>query len=565
MEKLKSMAAKFGRSNLFADDSWVARHLAKLIAFFLVVNLALLLTYQANMAADFPFADEWGYLTRLRQLPAVGLGHYLFDPYQNYLMPFFLFIWYGFYSITHLDLMALRYSGAVVSALVATLLSVMLYRRSPRLNAPAGLAILCAPFVICSLNHAAAYSQAIESLAEPLLFGLVLATTLAAEATLQPGRKAIGVALCIAGALLASGIYAPPVALLAAIVAARFLLRPRLDWALAVLAIFAVAFPLFYLKAGGTSGSSGFANIHPGDLPKALYILLGLTGNAVVSPGSPSLQNLTLVLGGGILLIQLVAVLHVMRLPVEERGRFMVPMVLTLYSGLVFVEILAARIGMPDVAFTPRYSTHMLGGVVSVLFWAAMLNGPPLYGRWLASAAVTLIISGVIIGEAQGTLRFKPVRRSMAEVRRTLLSLNGDPDPVQQREMFVTPAMLPLVYPGRQFLQERHLALYKNGDPTAVSLAALAIDDYGPRQIRAAGTQPPIVHPAIWVRVNGDVAVAAHILVDGQELTTVVNGPLLTAELPASVVGRPGTYRIQVAEVAGGRTIRSNQAEITVR
>jgi hypothetical protein len=43
--------------------------------------------------------------------------------------------------------------------------------------------------------------------------------------------------------------------------------------------------------------------------------------------------------------------------------------------------------------------------------------------------------------------------------------LQGDPNQFQQTQMRLTPAMKPLVYPGRLYLQQEHLALHRDGAP----------------------------------------------------------------------------------------------------
>lgn len=162
--------------------SWVPlRWVYIAIAGVVLFNLAMLLAYQYNLAADFPFQDEIGYLNRLVHVRETGLFHYLFDPYWHYYMPTQLGIWYQFYSLAHLNIMAVRYTGAVISALASLLLCVMLYRKSAKINALTLLVILCGPFMICSYNHWASLDQSIEAVVEPLLFALTLALVWIAE------------------------------------------------------------------------------------------------------------------------------------------------------------------------------------------------------------------------------------------------------------------------------------------------------------------------------------------------------------------------------------------------
>jgi hypothetical protein len=53
----------------------------------------------------------------------------------------------------------------------------------------------------------------------------------------------------------------------------------------------------------------------------------------------------------------------------------------------------------------------------------------------------------------------------LATVRVQLISLQGDPNPFQQTQMMLTPPMKPLAYPGKLYLQQEHLALYRDGTP----------------------------------------------------------------------------------------------------
>ncbi|HSN17831.1 MAG TPA: hypothetical protein VLV87_06435, partial [Gammaproteobacteria bacterium] len=53
----------------------------------------------------------------------------------------------------------------------------------------------------------------------------------------------------------------------------------------------------------------------------------------------------------------------------------------------------------------------------------------------------------------------------LATVRAQLVSLQGEPDQFQRSQMMLTPAMEPLVYPGKLYLEQEHLALYRDGAP----------------------------------------------------------------------------------------------------
>src|SRR5579859_3949200 len=103
-----------------------------LCGFLIALNLVALLCYQHYLHGDFPFQDEWGYVARIQRLPSLGFWHYVFDRHLSYHLPVLLFIWYLFYTLTHLNIEAIRYTGAVIISLDALLLCVMLRRQSPR-------------------------------------------------------------------------------------------------------------------------------------------------------------------------------------------------------------------------------------------------------------------------------------------------------------------------------------------------------------------------------------------------------------------------------------------------
>ena len=543
----------------------------------LILNLLMLLYYQHYLAGDFPFQDEWGYVNRLQELPDIGFFPYLFDKYQTYYMPVFLFVWYLFYALTHLDIMVIRYTGAVVSALVSLLLCVMLYRKASRLHPLTWVAILCGPFIVCSYNHWATYNQSIESVAEPLLFGLVLATSWAAEGTLRPRSADLWAVLCVVGGLLASGMYAPGLSLLPAIVGARFLLRPRIDWPLVVMAVPAVAVPIMYVTAGHGLGHGGELPAFTfGDVMNSLEVWVGLAGNALLTPSLDSLRNLTRLLGAGILITQGVAIIHVLRLPAERRAAFMVPVILTLYNTLVFAEILVTRFHFPNVAFMPRYSIHMIGGPVSLLFWVVTLSDSVRWGRWLKTGAVVFVLVGVgvgvVVGDAQTFRQLPDFRHALSGVRENLMALHGEPDANQQRQMFVSPHLLPLVYPGKLFLEEKGLAMYK-GESEAEKAAVqfyenenLKIITFGPQNIKAnvVFDVQPNGEAGLWIRMNQELAGKTYIVINGMQLKSGHRGNVVGAEIPKSLYNKPGIYPMYVLEVNGKQQIKSNQVNFVV-
>jgi len=457
----------------------------------------------------------------------------------------------------------------------------MLYRKKRQPNPLIWLIILCGPFIVCSYVHWATYNQSIESVAEFLLFGFVLASCWAAEGTLQSQSTDLWAVLCVIGGLLASGTYAPGLSLLPAIVASRFLIRPRIDWPLIVMAVPAVLVPVMYVTAG-----AGFGHGHHIALPalsltdiwKIFEMWVGLTGNALLIPGLVYIRNLTRALGFGILIIQCVGIVHVLRLPVERRVRFMVPIILTFYNTLVFIEILAARFNFPDVAFTPRYSIHMIGGPVSVLFWMVTLSDSIHWRRGFKVFAALVVLMGigasVTLANAEGIWLLPGFRHTLSGIRADLMSLHSEPNPFQQRDMYISPALLPFVYPGRIFLEANGLAMYRQATEAEKAAAQLnenediQIVKYGPQNIRAnIGFHiQSNGMSAMWIRMSqvleGNVKI--YIFINGTRLPGVHRGDLVTVEVPTTLYSKPGSYPMYVLELRDHQEIKSKSVDFVV-
>jgi hypothetical protein len=435
-----------------------------------LLNLILLLCVQHYWHGDFPFQDEWGYVARLQQLPHVGFMHFIFDRYQTYYVPVLMFVWYQAYTWTHLDIEAIRYLGACVSATVALGAGVLLYSHAPRLDRVRAALVLLAPFVVCSLNHYAVYYQSIESVTQPFLFGMVLTAFWAAEQA-QRGRAALLWSLLAAGtALIGVGTYALGLSILPAIAGAQILIQRRLSLSSALFAVLGLACIGIYVHAGhGLAHPGQRPGFAAGDVVLAVKMWFGLTGNALFSPHAGQLEIITYLLGAALIGAQAVGLWLALRQAPERRGGLFLPVALTLYNNLVFLEILNTRLHTVEsgleASFTPRYSILMLAGPLSVMFYLAMLDD--LRGRMkpLASAMLMGLAAGTLAAELMIMVALPHFAQALATVRSDLLSLEADPNAFQQVEMRLTPAMKPLVYPGKLYLQQEHLALYHDGAP----------------------------------------------------------------------------------------------------
>jgi hypothetical protein len=439
-----------------------------------LLNLALLLGVQHYWHGDFPFQDEWGYVARLQKLPQLGFMHFIFDRYQTYYVPVLMFVWYQAYSWTHLDIEAIRYLGACVTAAVALWFSVLLYRRAPRHDLMRRALFLLAPFVVCSLNHYAVYYQSIESVTQPFLFGMVLTAFWAAEQALHGRRGLLWTALAAAVALVGVGTYAPGLSILPAMVGAQLLVQRRVSLSTVLLALLGILCIGFYVYAGHGLGHPeqrpGFA---PGDIWLAVKMWFGLTGNALFSPHAGELEILTYLLGAVLIAAQGLGLVLALRQAPGRRMALFLPVALTLYNNLVFLEILNTRLHTVESglesSFTPRYSILMLAGPVSVMFYLVMLDDLADRIRRLASAVFMAMVAGTMAAELMILVALPHFAAVLATVRADLVSLQGEPNSFQQTEMKLTPAMKPLVYPGRLYLQQEHLALYRDGAPPPIA------------------------------------------------------------------------------------------------
>lgn len=438
----------------------------------LLLNLGILLFVQHYWHGDFPFQDEWGYLDRLQRLPQTGFAHYLFDPYHVYYGPVLFLFWYLAYAWTHLDIEAIRYAGACVSTLVASLLVVMLYRRASLRGRPLLLLLVYAVFAVCSLNHFMSYYQSIQALVQPFMFGVVLYAMWAGEKTLEGRHVQPWSLLCVALALVGTGVYAPGLAILPAIAGTQLLLTRRVTLTSMLLGIAGLLLIAFYVhSAHGLAHPDQRPAGMAADLIQAVKMWVGLSGNALFSPHSPRLTPLTYCAGLLLIAAQLCGFVHALRQPEQRRLRLFLPVALTLYSNLVILEIIGTRLHTVESglesSFTARYSILTLAGPVSVLFYGAMLDD--VIARWRrAAAAVFLAMAlGTLAAETMILVVLPHYAQVLAQVRAQLVSLQGEPDAFQQSQMMLTPAMKPLVYPGRLYLEREHLALYRDGAPPA--------------------------------------------------------------------------------------------------
>jgi hypothetical protein len=433
--------------------------------FFILVNSAALVLYQYYMAANFPFQDEWRYVERLHILPKIGFIHYLFDKDNNYYMPMYLLTWLAFYKFTHLNIMAMRYFGAIISGLDSVLLMLIFKKHMGRSIAISYIIIVTGIFIVCSFNYWDTYNLAISSLLIPVQLGVILITCWAAEYVESSKSSFLFSLYCVIGAVIAVGVYPNGLVVLPAIVGGLWIINRRINTALLLLTALGLVIAIIYMSGG--SGAWNIVEIHKMGFEivrKLLVSLLGLVGNGLFCPGDISSRIFTLLFGVGILSAQIIGTVYAVSLPKEKRHSFLIPIILTIYNLLVYVEIAGARFQYPYFEYYSRYSILMIAGPISVLLFAMKLERFAARGRDYAVCAIALIIFGIVAADAQ-SLKALPFRRaSFDNVRETLLQLKGEPNPTQKRSMYLTNDILPDVYPGKLFLQENKLSLYRSGD-----------------------------------------------------------------------------------------------------
>lgn len=372
--------------------------------------------------------------------------------------------------------------------------------------------------------------------------------------------------------LYASGIGPPPLTLLAAIVGARILLERRVDLWLILLAVLAVVAPAAYLMSGhalnqGFSVSNSAFGIK--ELFDAFGALVGLVGNSLYTPGPASHEFITMLLGACLLAAQVAVTIYALRLPAEQRLRFMTPLILTLYSWLVLLEIIGARLHYPGIAFTPRYSWFGLYVPVSLLFWCVMLGDAVPWKRAFGIGALVLITFGVALADAQTARQLPYVRTAFARDRATLMSLHADPTPQQQAFMFVNPPLRDFVYPDLQFLQREHLAMYEGavmGTPATIEPSQLTVVGFGPGTIKAK--TPFNVQTnglaSVWLKTNIEVTGDVFVVINGTKLKGFHHDEIVAALVPASLYAKSGVYPMYVLETGAGETTRSNTVGFVV-
>ena len=438
-----------------------------------LVNFLILIIYQSKIGGDFPFQDEWGYVDRLIHLHQTGFFHYLFDHYQTYYQPGLFAIWYFFYKFFHLSIMAMRYTGAGISAIVAMLICVLAIRKKERFYFSELILVALIPFVFCSLNHFATYNQSIESIIEPLLFGFIFLSCWAGQETINSNvwKKLLWSGVIVLLALLGLSMYAPALAIILAVVIVRVLLLRKGDITTLGLGFLGLAIGLVYSSLGG--GLNHIHQLMESSLENDLIEWIILFGNAVIAigdhkvlmhmgnPSGLSVHQISAFMGGMVIVSTLIILMvQTIFSQVNDRMKYFIPFALSLYTFGVSFEIVL-RYNDPNFGEAPRYAIHMVGGPIAILVWG-ILASESLKKIKLVILSIFFIFLGTASVFISVSEKISYVKHSFNMIRTELERINNPITDQQQKNIFVGSALKNLVFPDLQFLRENRLALFYN-------------------------------------------------------------------------------------------------------
>lgn len=436
-----------------------------------LINFVVLIRYQSSIGGDFPFQDEWGYVDRLINLHQTGFFHYLFDRYQVYYQPGLFVIWYFFYKFFHLSIMAMRYTGAGISAIIAFGICSIAIGQKEQLRRSELILIGLIPFVFCSLNHFATYNQSIESIIEPLLFGFIFLSCWAGKKTMEcnAGQTWIWFGAIIIFVLMGLSMYAPALSILLAIAIARGVLLREVDFTTFGLGLLGLAGGLAYSIFGG--GTGHFHALMNSSIEKDLIEWVILFGNAVVAIGSNTIlihsgawgeysAHQIAALVGGLIIISALIIIMVRAVfaPDNDRKKYFIPFVLSLYTFGVSLEITLIY-NDPNFGEVPRYAIHMVGGPIAILVWG-ILDSIGLKKIIFVNLANFFIFVGTASVLTSVSAKTPFIFHSFNEIREELDEISAPISARQQKSIFVGNALRGFVFPDLQFLRKNKLAMF---------------------------------------------------------------------------------------------------------
>lgn len=327
--------------------------------------------------------------------------------------------------------------------------------------------------------------------------------------------------------------------------------------------------------------------VHPWD---ALQYALATLGSSLLNAGWAQISSHTdaalYAVGTLVMLAYVAAVWLFFRNKMWQKT--WLPLILMLYSILFLGLLLVGRYGTGNLASeaAPRYATDLQLGIVGILwvFYYARYSSQPVTGNWVKSLVVvsTVFVLIMQVGSVFLVIRSAPYMRK-ANLDFVQYMIHSQPsDYFNNPPAFFCPDAA-LCVEGVEILKEYGLKPFppvsnpignhlvkagqvNAGEANAATVGNLEILKYGPSTIRAnIGFHVQANgESALWIQMNRYLQGKLYIVINGTRLAGVHRGNIVTAEIPAPLYSKPGSYPMYVLEVVGNHTVKSNQADFIV-
>jgi len=265
------------------------------------------------------------------------------------------------------------------------------------------------------------------------------------------------------------------------------------------------------------------------------------------------------------------------------------PLILMLYSVLFLGLLLVGRYGTGDLNSTgaPRYAADLQLGIVGILwvFYYARYSNQTLTGKWLKLLVVVSTIF-VLVMQASSVVLVTGMaphqRTGIQKFTRYLISSQPSDYFSKPPPMFYCPDPA-LCVQGVELLKQYSLRPFHtassppeinhtNNDQTttggAITVIAgnLEILKYGPSTIQAnVGFHVQANgESALWILMNQEIQGKAYVVINGTRLPGVHRGDIVTADIPAALYSKPGSYPMYVHELRDHQEIKSKSVDFVV-
>ncbi|HVC37071.1 MAG TPA: hypothetical protein VNF46_01585 [Gammaproteobacteria bacterium] len=265
------------------------------------------------------------------------------------------------------------------------------------------------------------------------------------------------------------------------------------------------------------------------------------------------------------------------------------PLILMLYSVLFLGLLLVGRYGTGDLnsEAAPRYATDLQLGLVGILwvFYYARYSSQAVAGKWIKSLAVVstafvlvmqagsvFLVTGMAPYQKTGILKFTQylINSQPSDYFSNPPPRFYCPDPalcVEGVELLKEYGLRPFHPVSISIENNGANAAHTNIGGAITAIAGnLKIWKYGPSTIRAnIGFHVQANgESALWIMMSQELEGKVYVFINGIRLPGVHRGNLVTAEVPASLYSKPGSYPMYVLEVRGNQAIKSNQVDFVV-